>query len=263
MMRLSFSCWHVAMSVSGDSGLPQAPVPVNPWLFWALRPVHRLLMGLYFSRVTVRGLEHLPVTGPVILAPKHFSRWDPLVVGLLSRSPLRFMTRLDQFVGVQGWLIRQLGGFPVDVDRPRVATLRGAIAVLQAQQALVIFPEGGIERDQPLRTLKPGLARLVLQAEAGLGASPIPIIPIALHYSPDAIWRAKVTMEIAPPLYAADYRQATDKQTAQALTQALQQQLLERVLRLTAAGDDGTVAQVPAAPLDGMQGGGVSDPSDC
>jgi 1-acyl-sn-glycerol-3-phosphate acyltransferase len=209
------------------SAIAPAPPPVVPWLYWALFPLHRLLMRLYFRRIEIRGLEHLPVHGPVLWAPKHYSRWDPLVLGRLRRSPLRFMTRADQFVGWQGWMIRRLGGFPVDIRRPKASSLRQAIAALQAGETLVIFPEGGIEREQPLRALKPGLARLVLQAEAGMeGPVRIPIVAIALRYSPDSIWRANVTVEIAPPIYAADYQQATDKQTAQVLTTALQNQLL-------------------------------------
>ncbi len=205
-----------------------SPSPVVPWLYWLLFPVNQLVMVLYFRRIVVRGLEHLPVKGPVLWAPKHYSRWDPLVLASLQRSPLRFMTRADQFTGIQGWLIRRLGGFPVDIRRPKASSLRHAIAVLQAGETLVIFPEGGIERERPLRELKPGLARLVLQAEAGMQESvQIPIVAIALRYSPDSIWRANVTVEISPPIYSADYQQATDKQTAQVLTAALQSQLLE------------------------------------
>lgn len=202
--------------------------PVVPWLYWLLFPVNQLLMGLYFRQIVVRGLEHLPAKGPVLWAPKHYSRWDPLVLASLQRSPLRFMTRADQFEGIQGWLIQRMGGFPVDIRRPKASSLRHAIAVLQAGETLVIFPEGGIEREQPLRELKPGLARLVLQAEAGMeGPVRIPIVAIALRYSPDSTWRSNITVEIAPPIYSADYQQATDKQTAQVLTAALQNQLLE------------------------------------
>ncbi len=202
--------------------------PVVPWLYWTLLPLHRLLMRLYFRRVVIRGREHLPASGPVVLAPKHYSRWDPAVLWLLRREPLRFMTRSDQFVGWQGWFIPRLGGFPVDASRPQAASLRCAIALLTAGKSLVIFPEGGIEREQSLGQLKPGLARLVLQAEASLADEvKIPIVAIALHYSPTAQWGAEVTVEIAPPIYTAAYRQTTDKQTAQAVTMALQQQLLK------------------------------------
>jgi 1-acyl-sn-glycerol-3-phosphate acyltransferase len=208
--------------------LRQSP-PVAPWLYWALFPWHRLLMRLYFSQIVIRGLEHLPQYGPVVWAPKHYSRWDPLVLGLLCRKPVRFMTRADQFVGWQGWLISILGGFPIDTDRP-AASLRRAIALLQAGETLVMFPEGGIERQQPLRELKPGLARMVLQAETGM-ATPvkIPIVAIGLRYSPDVLFRGRVIIDIAPPLYTSDYQKATDKETAKALTEALHEKLIAQL----------------------------------
>jgi 1-acyl-sn-glycerol-3-phosphate acyltransferase len=206
--------------------LPRA-ASVTPWLYWSIFPVHRAFVNLYFGQIVTQGLEYLPESGPVVLAPKHFSRWDPLVLAFLSTEPLRFMTNANQFEGFQGWLIQRLGAFPVDLNHPKVSSFRCAIELLQAGKKLVMFPEGGIVRDQPLRSPKTGLARLVLQAEAmtpeGLA---IPIVPIALRYEPGAYQGARIFIHISPPLYTHQYRQENDKQTALALTQALQDALL-------------------------------------
>lgn len=198
---------------------------VVPWLYWSLLPVHRLFLRLYFSQLVIQGAEHLPAQGPLVLAPKHYSRWDPVIIARLSREPIWFMTNANQFGGVQGWFIQRLGAFPVDLNRPRVSSFRYAIDLLAAGQKLVLFPEGGIVRDQPLRNLKPGLARLVLQAETRT-PEPIPILPIGLRYDPDPVWRGRVYLQIGPPLYSRDYRRESEKQTAQALTTALQAALL-------------------------------------
>jgi len=199
---------------------------VVPWLYWSLVPIHRLFLSLYFRQVVIQGIEHLPVNGPIVLAPKHFSRWDPIAIAVLSLEPLWFMSNANQFGGVQGWFIRRLGAFPVNLARPSVSSLRTAIALLRAGKKLVVFPEGGIVQDQPVRSLKPGLARLVLQAEAMLSDQPIPIVPIAIHYQPRDQRRAAITMHISPPLLTENYRQANDKQTAQVLTQAIEAAIL-------------------------------------
>ncbi len=209
----------------GQGSLSQ--VVFSPWLYWSLLPAHRLFLSLYFSQIVIQGFEHLPVNGPVVLAPKHYSRWDPVVLALLSVEPLWFMTNANQFSGIQGWFIRQLGAFPVDLARPQVSSFKYAIDLLKDQKKLVLFPEGGIVRDQPVRPLKPGFSRLVLQAESALGGVGIPVVPIALNYNPDPVFRATVTIRIASPLYSADYRQDNEKQTAQVFTQALQEALLE------------------------------------
>ncbi len=210
---------------------------VAPWLYWLIVPIHRLFIRWYFHSIQITGQEHLPPDGPVILACKHYSRWDPLIIATLSVEPLRFMTNANQFGGVQGWFIKRLGGFPVDVSRPQPSTLRHAVALLHAQKKLVMFPEGGIVRDQPLRSLKLGLARLVLQAEA-TAPTPlrIPIVPIAIRYQPDAQWGATIYLHISPPLYShgRDDGQAAmlnptdrdEKHRAQTLTDQLTQALL-------------------------------------
>lgn len=199
-----------------------------PWLYWTLFPVHRIFLSVYFGQIIFQGYENLPESGPVVLAPKHFSRWDPLVISLLSTEPLRFMTNANQFEGFQGWLIERLGAFPVDLNHPTVSTMRCAIELLQAGKKLVMFPEGGIVRDQPLRPLKTGLARLVLQAETKIAQGvEIPIVPIAIRYDPGANLCANILINISSPLYSHEYRQENDKQTAVALTQALQDSLLK------------------------------------
>lgn len=199
---------------------------VTPWLYGLLLPVHRLFLSLYFRQIVIHGFEHLPVNGPVVLAPKHFSRWDPLVLEVLSVEPFRFMSNANQFEGLQGWLIQRLGAFPVDLARPKISSLRTAIALLERGKKLVVFPEGGIVRDQLVRPLKPGLARLVLQAEAAMNGESIPVVPIALHYEPRDQRRAAITIHIAPPLYSRDYQHDDEKQTAQRLTQAIEASIL-------------------------------------
>jgi 1-acyl-sn-glycerol-3-phosphate acyltransferase len=199
---------------------------VKPWLYWSLFSVHRTFLKVYFSSIEIQGQENLPKQGPFILASKHFSRWDPLVLSLLSTEPLRFMTNANQFAGVQGWTIERLGAFPVNLARPSVSSFRCAIDLLREKRKLVIFPEGGIVRDQPLREFKTGLARMVIQAEAS-GEMEVPILPIALSYSPNPSAGARVSIRINAPLYINNYRQENNKQTAQLLTQAIYSRILE------------------------------------
>ncbi len=201
---------------------------VVTWLYWLLLPMHRLLLSFFFGSIVIHGSKHLPTQGPAVLAPKHYSRWDPVVLALLSVGPLWFMTNANQFSGLQGWFLQRLGAFPVDVNHPKIASFRYAIERLQARKKLMLFPEGGIVRDQPVRLLKPGLARLVLQAEAS-APEPlhIPIVPIAIRYHPAPGWRSHIIITLSLPLDVANYRQGSDKQTAQALTEALEASLLK------------------------------------
>jgi len=187
-----------------------------------------LLLPAYF-RIRVIGQEHLPRSGAVILAPTHRSRWDALLVPyaagrFATGRDIHFMVTSDEVKGIQGWLIRRLGGFPVNPRQPAIASLRHGLEVLQDREMMVIFPEGGIYRDGQLHSLKPGLARLALQAEASQPDLNIQIVPIHLNYSQEIpTLGCEVTIRIGQPLQVDYYSdpQIPAKQAAQQLTHDL------------------------------------------
>ena len=141
---------------------------VYPWLvslayFWG----SRFVIPTYFGQIQIIGRENIPPTGPVILAPTHRARWDslllPYAVGrLVTGRDMRFMVTSSECQGIQGWFILRMGGFPVDVNRPAIATLRHAIQLMQQGEMLVIYPEGEFHRDGKVYPLKLGVARLAL-----------------------------------------------------------------------------------------------------
>ena len=165
----------------------------------------------YFRKVIVKGQENLPRSGPVILAPTHRARWDSIVIPYASgRSvtgrDLHFMVTADEVKGLQGWFIRRLGGFAVNVRSPSVSSLRHGIELLQQEKMMVIYPEGGIFRDNEVHRLKPGLARIALQAEAQTHELGIKIIPVSLRYEdPYPHWRNTVEIAFGSPMDVAAY----------------------------------------------------------
>lgn len=189
----------------------------------------RIVLPCYFQQIDVRGQENLPLQGPVILAPTHRSRWDALLLGYatgrwVTGRDLRFMVSSNEVKGLQGWFIRRLGGFPVNPEQPAIASLRHGVEVLQAQEMMVIFPEGAIFRDNQVHPLKPGLARLALQAESTQPGLNPKIVPISIRYGdPEKVgWHCGVKIRIGQPLVVAQYRQTTPKQNAQRLTSDLE-----------------------------------------
>ncbi|HEY9648277.1 MAG TPA: 1-acyl-sn-glycerol-3-phosphate acyltransferase [Chroococcidiopsis sp.] len=200
----------------------------SPWLSAVAYPLAcKVVLPFYFQTITVIGQENIPTDGPVILAPTHRSRWDALILGYAAGRwatgrDLRFMVTSDEVKGLQGWFIRRLGGFPVNPRNPAIASLRCGVDILQNSEMLVIFPEGAIFQDNQLHRLKPGLARLALQAESLRPGLNTKIVPISLHYgAPNVPWGCGVTVRIGQPLSVHEYRHGSAKQSAQHLTQDL------------------------------------------
>jgi 1-acyl-sn-glycerol-3-phosphate acyltransferase len=198
---------------------------VSPWLASLAYPLGRaLILPSYFRKIEVIGQENLPRTGPVILAPTHRSRWDALIMPYatgrcVSGRDLRFMVTEDEIKGLQGWFIRRLGGFAVNPRQPGLATFRHAVELLRHGEMMVIFPEGNIFQDDQVHCLKPGLARLALQAEASQPNLNVQIVPISIHYTPLVPrWRCRARVNIGSPLAVANYCQGSSaKQNAKHL----------------------------------------------
>lgn len=163
-----------------------------------------IALRLYFRSVQVLGREHLPSSGPVLLAPTHRARWDALLLPhaagrRVTGRDCRFMVTVDEMRGLQGWFLHRLGCFPVNQGRPSMASLRYPLDLLASGQQLVVFPEGRIQRDQAPLRLHQGLARLALLA-AGQGVA-VPVVPVGIAYGhPIPRWRDGAALCFGAPL---------------------------------------------------------------
>lgn len=64
---------------------------VNPVLYWLVRAILVPFFLLYF-RIARLGREHIPSSGPVLLAANHRSFLDPFVIGALTRRPVYYLS---------------------------------------------------------------------------------------------------------------------------------------------------------------------------
>jgi 1-acyl-sn-glycerol-3-phosphate acyltransferase len=138
-----------------------------------IRPVIRLGTRLYFG-LRFEGVEHIPLTGPLIIAPNHVTYADPPLVSIPVRRPVYYMAwnRLFQVPGLS-WLIRRLRAFPVDIESADPRATREAVRILSSGEALMIFPEGGRSPDGRLQRFRPGAFRLA----CSLG---VPVLPVTI-----------------------------------------------------------------------------------
>jgi len=178
--------------------------------------VVRFLVGLFFRRVEVSGVEHVPETGGGILIAWHPNGLvDPALI--ISGFPRRvvFGARNGLFSWpLIGRLMRALGTVPIfrasdskdaDVETRRQANRKSLDAMAQAVcdgEFAALFPEGVSHDDPFLQELKTGAARLYYRAKqlcAENGVSPV-IIPVGLHYDDKTMFRSDVLVEFHPPM---------------------------------------------------------------
>ncbi len=127
--------------------------------------------------LTVEGVEHLPASGPAIVASNHIGYLDFAFVMLAAPRPRRemaFLARGDLFERrFTGRALRSLGQIPVDEHGDPAGTLRAAREQLERGGMLGLHPEGTVNPTfLPIRG-KSGAIRLAQQTGA-------PIIPTSV-----------------------------------------------------------------------------------
>src|SRR5688572_14034639 len=82
------------------------------WVYEVVRVVTSLYAWTFFR---ARGIsaEKVPASGPVIVAPNHFSFMDHFFAGAFIRRRVRFMAKSQLFKPPMQWIYTHGGVFPV------------------------------------------------------------------------------------------------------------------------------------------------------
>jgi 1-acyl-sn-glycerol-3-phosphate acyltransferase len=136
----------------------------------------RAAFGALGLRIDIGGGEHVPTSGPAVIASNHISHVDFIFAGLAarpSRRLVRFMAKESIFAHpVAGPLMR--GMHHISVDRSAGAdSFAQAVAMLEAGEVVGLFPEATISRSFEPKEFKNGAARLAQTAGC-------PLLPVAL-----------------------------------------------------------------------------------
>jgi 1-acyl-sn-glycerol-3-phosphate acyltransferase len=175
---------------------------------WASRVAYRICRSLVcwftiaVTRMRIEGREHLPATGPYVIAPVHRSYVDTPITACISPRRIRFMGKQEVWkYRPIGWFVSALGAFPVNRGTADREALNRCITVLEGGEPLVLFPEGE-RKDGPLvHPLFDGAAYVA--ARAG-----VPIIPVGIGGSAEVMPRhakmirpRKVCVVIGAPIH--------------------------------------------------------------
>ncbi len=163
-------------------------------------------------RFRVRGIEHIPPAGPVVLVGNHLSWLDGFLLPLSSPRPVRMVVYGPN---IKGRFLRMLSDqWRFILFDPRPKSIGTALKTIQSGLAdgdvVGIFCEGGISRTGQMLGFKRGLEWLLEKVES-------PIVPVsidglwgsALSFSEGRffakwprLWRRPVTVTFGPALPA-------------------------------------------------------------
>lgn len=120
-------------------------------------------------KLTVSSMEELPQDRGFILACNHISSLDPVMLGIACPRRVSYMAKQELFrIPVLGFLIRQLGAFPVSRGKGDTTAINTAIEIVKAGGVLGIFPEGGRSRDGKFHKVKSGTVVVASQTNADI-----------------------------------------------------------------------------------------------
>lgn len=182
---------------------------------WALRG--------YFG-AEHRNRERIPARGAAILVSNHPTIFDPFIVAFGTERWVSWLAFSEAFSWpVAGQLMRLYRAIPLDLHRPRVASIRTAYATLARGRLLGLFFEGersfGWGLNRPLKT---GAARMALRTG-------VPLVPVTVSGGRRCWPRerplprpGKIVVQYHPPIDPASFRPGLPrKERAGLLTEEL------------------------------------------
>lgn len=176
--------------------------------YWLFKYIFMGPLLSLLGRPKVEGLEHVPASGPAILASNHLAVADSFYLPLVVPRRITFLAKAEYFTGtgLKGWFTRWFytvaGQVPIDrsdADAAQAA-LTTAERLLNEGKLLGIYPEGTRSPDGRLYKGKTGLARLALHT--GVPVIPVVMVGTDVVNPPGTkMWRfGRVTVRFGTPM---------------------------------------------------------------
>ncbi|MFI7124003.1 lysophospholipid acyltransferase family protein [Amycolatopsis sp. NPDC049868] len=195
-----------------------------------------LVRALY--RPEIRGVENIPATGAVLLAPNHRAALDTGVITFTAMRQVKFLGKAEYFTGrglkgkMMAGFLGGLGYVPVERGNAQagLAALEAARKVLDAGGAFAIYPEGTRSLDGRLHRGHTGVAALALATGAK-------VVPVALTGTEDLQpagkripRRAKITVTYGSPL---DFSRYEGQDSSPAIRRSVTDEIMYAILELS------------------------------
>lgn len=174
--------------------------------FYCIYHLAKLIYHTVYN-VSVQGRENCP-EGTFIIASNHRSYADPPLIAVTAGyGRYSFVAKEELFRNPAfGWLIRNLGAFPVSRGKGDTEVVDIAAEKLRDGGKLVIFPEGTRSKTGKVGKGKSGAA--MIAAKSGC-----PVVPAGIVFEGKLHFRSKVTIKYGKPIYPGDFSLGTETPT--------------------------------------------------
>ena len=169
----------------------------------------RFALRVYFRRVEVVGLEHVPLDRPLIFVLNHPNALvDPAFLLCLAPRQVSFLAKAPLFdMPVLGYFVRAMDALPVyrhqdeggDVSK-NSETFVAARKLLARGGTIGICPEGVSHDEKRLRPIKTGAARIALGAVSTGEVTGLQIVPAGLYYTSKTKFRSEALLYFGRPI---------------------------------------------------------------
>ena len=209
-----------------------------------LRKTIRRVVRFYYPTIRVTHAERLPTEGATLYIANHpNSLIDPVLIGITTQRPVRFMAKAPLFEGrLLGALMRSVGMIPAyrasddkSSVRRNVESLTVAAENLAKGLAMGIFPEGKSHDLTHVEQVKTGAARIAQQAVALAAGKPVWVVPLGINYEEKPRFRSRVWVAVGETVDATAWfaeHEGNEKQAMRQLTIALDERLKAVVVHL-------------------------------
>jgi 1-acyl-sn-glycerol-3-phosphate acyltransferase len=214
---------------------------------------------LLVNRARAIDSDKIPVEGPVIIAPNHFSFMDHFFVAAFLRREVHFMAKSQLFKRPLQFVYDHGGVFPILRGRRDEEAFKTAHTVLGRGDMIVMYAEGGRSRTGDLGEAKPGIGRLALQS----GAT---IVPTAISGSQKTRnWKRlqfpKVTVQYGDPFKFDQVVEEPTREQSQAAAEIVMERISEVYEQLRSEGRAKAVRASRAARAARRAAGTAAEPA--
>ncbi len=168
---------------------------------WKFLQVFAGILCRVMFDLKVRGREHLPRRGGVLIVSNHQSYIDPVVLAVTFDRPFAYLADAYLFKFKPfAWLIRKLNAFPIKTGSGDVGAMKETIRLLQSGEVLNVYPEGHRTRHGGLQKVEGGVALAIRRAK-------VPVMPAIIVGAYEAFSRhsllprtGRVRVMFGPPM---------------------------------------------------------------